>query len=266
MVATVKVKDVLHRVSVLLQDDATQFTRWPEHELVEWLNDGQVAITKFLPAACSRIDVVKLKPGTRQSIETIAAADCKPGDGTTPGVPIYGTQLLDVIRNMGVDGLTPGKAIRIVPRDVKDSQTPMWHTDPNTAGVVSQFTHDPRMPRYYYAIPPVPATPVVWAEIAYTAQPLAIPNTAAAGSEAYKWTDNTSVATIGVADEFVDDLVNYVVARANMKPVNWADNNKAVAFTNLFTGSLNAKVSALTGNNPNLRQLPFAPQPIGEAA
>ena len=29
---------------------------------------------------------------------------------------------------------------------------------------------------------------------------------------------------------------------------------------------MNAKVAAITGNNPNLRTLPFAPQPVGQAA
>ena len=198
------------------------------------------------------MDAVKLKPGSRQSIETIAAADCKPGDGSTPSVPILGTQLLDVIRNMGADGVTPGKAVRIIPRDIKDSQTPLWHQDPNASGVVSMFMFDPQTPRYFYVSPPVPASPVVWAEIAYTAQPIAIPNTAVAGSEAYKW-DGNSTVVISVADEFTEDLVSYCVARANSKPVIWADQNKAVAFMNLFTGSLKAKDTALTGANPNLR-------------
>ena len=72
MASTVLVRDLIRRVSVLLQDTAPQFERWPEQELVDWLNDAQVAITKFLPAACARVDAIRLKPGTRQSIETIA--------------------------------------------------------------------------------------------------------------------------------------------------------------------------------------------------
>ena len=68
-----------------------------------------------------------------------------------------------------------------------------------------------------------------------------------------------------MSDEYIDDLVNYIVARANMKPVEWADGNKAAYFTSLFTGSLNAKVVAVTGNNPNLTRLPFAPEPVGRA-
>lgn len=260
MASTVLVKDVLYRAAVLLQDTAPQCQRWPEHEMVDWLNDAQVAITKFLPAACSRIDVVKLKPGTRQSIEAIAAADCKPGDGSTPAGPIYGTQLLDVIRNMGADGLTPGKAIRITEREVMDSQSPDWHT--LTGPAVRSFMYDPRTPRYYYVTPGVTGT--MWAEHAYTAQPVKIPNTGQVGAELYLFI-GVSTATISIADEYVDDLVNYIVARANMKEVKWADGNKATVFAQMFLTSLNAKVTALTGSNPNLSQLPFAPEPLGRA-
>lgn len=263
MASTVLVKEVLRRVAVLLQDASPQFQRWTEREQVDWLNDAQVAITKFLPAACSRIDAIKLKPGTRQSIETIAGVDCKPGDGSTPGQPIYGTQVLDVIRNMGADGATPGRAIRAVDRDILDSQSPDWHTVAKP--YVSSYMYDPRMPRYFYVTPGVQASGGnVWAEVAYTAQPLRIDNSAATGSEQYRF-DGTSTATISIADEHIDDLVNYVVARANMKDAEWADGNKASAFSQLFVSSLNAKVTALTGNNPNLTRLPFAPEPLGAA-
>lgn len=248
---TVLVRDVLWRVSVILQDTTPQFQAWPERELVHWLNDAQVAITKYLPASNSRVDAVKLAAGTRQSIQAIQPADCLPGDGSTPAAPIYGTQVLDVIRNMGTNGATAGKAVRVVDREVLDSQTPTWHT--LTGAAVSSFMYDPRTPRYFYVSPGVTGT--VWVEIAYTAQPIAIPNTAAAGAEAYLNSGASSTA-ISVADEFTDDLVNYVVARAHSKDSKFADTAKATLHTQLFTASLNAKVTAVSGNNPNLTRLP----------
>ena len=265
MAGTILVKDAIWRISTLLQDVSPQFNRWPEKEIVNWINDAHLAITKFLPAACSRIDAIKLAQGTRQSIETIAAVDCKPGDGTTPAAPVLGTQVLDVIRNMGADGLTAGNSIRLLPdgREVMDSQSPSWHTVTGTA--VAGYMYDPRMPRYFYVTPAVPASPVMWAEVAYTAQPIAIPNTGSAGSELYL-AGGSSTTKISVSDEYIDDLVNYACARAFMKNAQFAANGPAAAnYTSLFTGSLNAKVTALTGNNPNLQRLPFAPEPIGAA-
>lgn len=263
MASTVLVKDALWRVSVLLQDTSPQFQRQPEGELVDWWNDGQVAITKYLPAACSRVDAIKLAPGTRQSIERILAANCKPGDGSTPDTPILGTQLLDLICNMGANGTTPGRSIRPVDRRILDSQTPTWHTITGTA--VASYTHDPRTPRYFFVTPAVPASPAVWVMASFTAQPIMIPNTGTPGAPAYA-KDGGSTTTISIADEFLDDLVNYVMARAHMKEVEWADKAVAQAYTTLFTGSLNAKIEALTGNNPNLKRLPLAPAPLGAAS
>ena len=96
MASTVLVKDVLWRVAILLQDTVPQFQRQPETELVRWLDDAQMAIVKFMPALCSRIDSVLLQPGTRQSIAAIPTTSVIPGDGSTPGATVYGTQLLDV--------------------------------------------------------------------------------------------------------------------------------------------------------------------------
>lgn len=260
---TVLVREVLRRASVLLQDYAPQFQRQPEIEMVDWLNDAQVAIFKFLPLAGSRIDAVKLKPGTLQSIQAIAAADCKPGDGSSPATITVGTQFLRAVNNMGADGLTPGNAVRLCKTADLDSQTPSWRTVTKTA--VASYMYDPTTPRYFEVTPAVPASPAVWVRIAYTAQPVKVPDGGAVGSEIYAASGSSS-QVISVADEHIDDLVNYIVARANMKPVQWADAGKAAAFTAMFTGSINAKVAAIMGNNPNLKALPMAAEPIAQAS
>jgi hypothetical protein len=260
--ATITVRETIQRISTILQDISPQFQRWPETELVNWLNDAHTAITKFLPSANSRIDAIKLQPGTMQSIEAIPAANCKPGDGSVPSVPINGISLLDVICNMGADGATPGKAIRLVDRKTMDGQNPMWHTQTGT--VINSFLYDPETPRYFYVTPGVQGGQNVWVRAAYTAQPIKIPNTGSPGSELYLAT-GTNNTLISISDEYIDDLVNYVVARANMKDAEFADGNKAQVFSGLFLASLNSKVTALTGNNPNLTRLPFAPAPIAAA-
>lgn len=263
MASTILVKDVLWSVSLLLQDLTPQFKRNTENELVDWLNDAQVAITKYLPSACSRMDTIKLVPGTRQSIDAIPAANCLPGDGSTPTAPIYGTQLVSLIANMGPNGTTLGRAIRLIDRKSLDTLDPNWHT--STAAVVTSYSYNPATPRYFFVHPGIPATPAVWVMAAFTAQPIRIPNTGTSGSPLYLKA-GSSTTTISVADEFRDDLVNYCVARAHMKNAEWADPAQAIAYTSMFTGSLNAKVAALTGTNPNLKRLPLAPEPVGAAS
>jgi len=256
MASTILVKDAMWRISVILQDTVPQFSYWPEHELVQWMNDAQAVIAKYLPSSCSRVDVIKLKAGTRQSIESIAAADCKPGDGSVPTQPIYGKMLLDVIRNMGSDGATPGTTIRLIDREVKDGQSPDWHSVAGT-GVVNQYMYDPRTPRYFYVFKAATTAPATWVEIAYTAQPLQIDNSGTLGAERYL-NGGSATDKLTIDDEYVDDIVNYVVARAHMKGSKFGDPAKAASYTSMFTGSLNFKVQALTGNSPKLTMLPLA--------
>lgn len=262
MAGTILVREALRRASFLLSDlTPAQFQRWGQRECVDFLNDAALAIVKFLPTAGSRLDAVKLKPGTRQSIETIAAADCKPGDGLAPAGPILGLNFLHATRNMGADGQTPGRAVRIVDRKMLDAQDPDWHLASRAKTVVSSIAYDPLLPRYFSVTPPVHATTPVWLEFAYNAQPIKVPN---AGGEDYTAT-GTGGPVIPLADEHIDDLVNYLVARSNMNDSEWADANKATFFANLFLTSLNGKVAAVTGTNPNIKRLPFAPQSIGGA-
>lgn len=254
MAATTLAKDVLYRVSVQLTDvpDSTdQFKRWTEKELVAWLNDGQKVIAKYLPASCSRIDAIKLKAGTRQSIELVLAADIHPGDGST-AVDTRGKVLLDIIRGMGADGLTPGRAVRVVSREQLDANVPDWHQE--TGDEVLEFTYDIRTPKYFYVYPGVSGT--FWAEVSWLVNPAEIAYVA--GSMKF---DGASTVVISIDDQYVDDLVNYLLARGHMKDAEAAGNaNLASAHVNLFVSGLNAQAQALTGVNPNLKTLPMTPQ------
>lgn len=264
MAATVLVREVLRRASFLLLDEAPQFARFSERNMVDALNDAHAAIAKYLPLACSRLDSIALAPGTRQSIDTIDAANVKPADGSIPTGPIYGKTLLEVVRNMGATGTAPGAAIRPVSRKLLDLNDASWHT--KTAAAISEFTYNPESPHVFYVNPGVPATGL-WVEIAYTAQPARIPNTGTPGAELYKADGSGAGANtvISVDDEYVDDLTSYVAARLNAAELEWADAAKASAFASLFTQSLNAKVAAMSGANPNLSRLPFSAMPLGAA-
>lgn len=265
MAGTITVREVLRRVSVLLQDNDPQFSRQPETELVDWLNDAQRAIYTFLPSACSRIDAIRLTPGTLQSIESIPVAYCKPGDGSTPIVEVVGAMLLDVVCNMGEDGVTHGAAVRAITdgREVLDTLVPNWHTAKDVT--IINWVYDPRTPRRFYVYPGAHATTPVWVRIALVAEPVVIANTGTPGAELYP-ASGSSTVKISVHDEHVDDLVNYCCARALMKNAQFSTATNAGAFTQMFMGSINAKSQALLGYNPNLKHLPFAPAPIGSAS
>lgn len=267
MPGTIKVKEVIRRISTLMQDSNPQFARMKEVEIVDYLNDAQRAIYTYLPAACSRLDAIKLAPGTLQSIESIPAANCKPGDGSTPATPVIGSLLLDVICNMGSAGTAPGKAVRPLTegRELLDAFDPTWHTKTGTEAV--NYLFDPRMPRHFHVTPGADAVTPIWVRVAYVAQPLLIPNTGTAGAELYANSGSNTTA-ISVHDEHVADLVNYCCARLLMKNAQYsaATGMSAEAYGTLFTSSINAKSVAIMNYNPNLKHLPFAPSPMGAAS
>lgn len=253
MAATLLVRDVLARVSILLQDTVPQYQRWPEAELVNWLNDAQDAIAKYLPAECSLTGAFKLAAGTRQMIEAIPTTDFKPANGVAPTAITYGNRFLAPLRNMGADGLSPGRAIRMVDRDILDSQDPDWHI--RTGTQVASVMFDEMTPRVFWISP---AAAGKWVDIAFLAQPTRIPAGGPPGTPVYPAEGGGAGAatTISISDQNLEELVDYVVARANMKDTNYADASKVAFHSQRFLGSINARVMVATGVNPNLRLLP----------
>lgn len=249
MASTKLVREALAVVSDQLQDTSPQFERYTQDSLVAALNDAQRVLAKYLPSSCSRVDAIKLSPGTRQSIRQIADTDILPGDGSTPAVA-RGMRLISApIRNMGANGATPGRAIRLVERIVLDQSDPTWHT--STARVVTQATYDPQTPKVFYVCPGVPATPDVWIEVPWVVEPAEI-------SPAGTYTVGGGSATkLSVDDTFFDDIVNYVIARAYMKDAEVPGAmSLASAFTQSFVSSINAQAVAAGMPNPKLRALP----------
>lgn len=252
MTASTTVKAFLMRCSVQLNDKAPQFVRWKSEELVEWTNDGQLVIAKFMPHACARVDVIKLKAGTRQSIEAIAAADIKPGDGSVPPAILRGNFVQFISHNMGADGLTPGRSIRIVDRDVLDGTNPGWHLPTKASDRVSNYVFDPRTPKYFWVCPGIAPTATVWVEAAILFDPTKLDSTLDYSADA---NDDT---VLSIDDKYVDDLLNYVLARAYMKDAEAQGSAELVAaHSSMFTSSINAQVKAATGVNPNLKSLPM---------
>lgn len=262
---TILVREAVGRILTLMLDASPAFVQCPERTVIAYLNDAQLAIAKFLPMAGGVKGAIKLKAGTAQSISSVAAADWKPQDGSTPSQPILGIALLGITRNMGSDGATPGKVITIANREQLDRQDDSWHLASRASTVVRSYVHNPLLPLEFDVWPPVHASTPVWVTAEFNAAPLKIPAGGAPGAELYDPT-GSSTETIKLRDEFIDDLVNYTVARLHMQDSDWADATKASFFEGLFLNSLNAKVLISTGTNPNLKRLPFAPDPQGRAA
>jgi hypothetical protein len=69
--------------------------------------------------------------------------------GTKQALADPAFQLIDIKRNMGTDGNTPGRAIRVVTRELMDGMDPNWHAGPRSS-ITQNFIYDPQQPKTYY--------------------------------------------------------------------------------------------------------------------
>lgn len=228
--ATIAVTDIINRAATLLQDPTN--IRWPQAELLDWVNDGQREIALFKPNAFVKNTGVQLAAGTRQTI------------------PTDGVSLVDIVRNLGADGMTSGRAVRVVSREILDSQIPNWHSD-TPSNAVKHFTYTPLDPKHFYVYPPQPDISRGYVEMVYVAYP----------------TNCTLSSTISLDDIYMSALLNYVLYRAYSKDAEFAANAAAASsYYQTFQGILTGKITAEGASNPNVALGPFNPNVPGSGA
>lgn len=180
---TIKASSIITRAATLLHDETGE--RWPESELLKWLNDGQRQIVLLKWDAYTECESVQLDPGTKQSI------------------PSQGLSLIDVIRNMGSDGSTPGKPVMVLPKRVLDYQHQSWHyTDEQDE--IEYFCFDDRSPRRFFVFPPSDGTTYV--ELVYSSSPTDV----AVDDIEDTWTAETEISFGDQIIVTADDSDDYV--------------------------------------------------------
>lgn len=224
---TLTAQSIVDRAEQILQD-ATN-VRWTESELLGWLNDAQRQIALARPDASVTTGNITMATGTKQSL------------------PPAGLRLIDVIRNMGVGGATPGDAIRLVDREILDTQRPGWHAE---VGVTSfkHYVHDARNPKVFYIYPPATGTsPTV--EAIYSVAP----------------TDVAGLANaITLDDIYQNPILDWVLYRAFSKDTEYAANEElAKKHLASFLSALQLKTEVDLATSPNKNAPPFNPNSAG---
>ena len=272
---SVTVDSVIDKVQITLQD--TTGVRWPESELVSWVNDAQREIALLKPDASAVNANVTLAEGTLQTI------------------PSDGNRLLKVIRNTDANGKGQ-RSIRLVKQEVLDSQTPSWH-DENVTGEaahsteVKHYVYNEENPRNYYVYPGT-SSAAVKIDIIYSANPATVitgvPATAwAAGVYTYDAQNDqfvehnqlkykliqtttadaedgpggTDSAThwqlvgrvyLAVPDIYANAVMNYVLYMAYMKDADFAANaQRASTHYQLFNATVMGKSNTDEATSPN---------------
>lgn len=254
------VRDLLRRCSSTLSDTRPQYARHSEVDLVLAARNGVRALCKYMPHVCARTDAVKLDQGTQQTIDLVPAARVKPGDGSDPR-DMWCVQLLDMPRNRGADGESVGRAITVIDRQRLDAMEPNWHASMGDA--VRHFAYNPQQPRHAYVYPGVEGD--VWVDFTWAVLPPVIPAGGAPGVEIYKG-DGDSEQEVGLDDIYEDELWNYIVAYRLLSDKGQSSLSRAMVHAQAFTAAINTTMEQLTGQSPNLKMLPFAPEVPGAAS
>lgn len=216
---TVTAKTIIDKAATQLIDIAG--VRWTRSELLGWLNDGMRQIVLMQPNATNTVVSKQLAAGTRQSL------------------PADGWLLLTITRNMGTNGTTPGRAIRVVSREVMDAFTPDWHTATASA-VTKNYLYDMQDQTAFYVYPPSNGQGYV--ELNYSKQPADL-------------TAETQV--IPIFDVFQGALVDYILYRACSKDAEYAPGLAlAQGYIQTFIAAVGGKEASEVKNTPENALLP----------
>lgn len=230
--------NLISRIQDILQD--TTSIRWPEAELLRYINDAQREVVNLRPESAADHSNVQLVAGTEQTIPDVAL------------------RLIKVVRNMSAAGgsATGKRAIRLVDVDILNTQEPDWH-DPTVTGdaahgtVPKHYIFDEDDPRKYYVYPGVSGNAYV--EIVTARSPTDLSATS---------------STIYIDDIFANALIDYTLFRCYMKDAEFAGNSqRAGTHFGLFSSSLGTGGQAQFSLSPNQdrvvdpRALPVQPPP-----
>lgn len=155
---TILAQDLINDIAEELSDP--DFVTWSSAELLAYLNAATLRVCLLRPDANSSVEAIQLVAGTKQSL------------------PATARRLLDVDRNMGSDGTTPGKIITAVDKKSMDLYNPSWHKD-TAKTYVDHFIYSEKTPKTFYVTPPVHATTAVWVEVDLANNPTEITDAAA---------------------------------------------------------------------------------------
>ena len=197
---------------------------WTKPNHVAFLNDAIRALVLVRPDASSVTADMTLAPGTRQEL---AAGELR---------------LIRVVRNMGTDGSTPGKAVRLGSMDSLDAFNPDWHTA-TAATAIREYMYDEARPDEFWVSPPVHATIAVHVQVMKSVLPAEV--TGYGGSDVLPVDDIYAPA--------LREWCTYLAfSRDSEKTPNW---QRAARHFAAFFNTLQIKMQADMAINPKVRAM-----------
>jgi len=154
--------------------------------------------------------------------------------GTRQCIPPDGYVFISAVRNMGTDGLMPGRSVRPTDRENLDQTDPNWHTE--TSPDAKAYLYDSRNRREFEISPGQPKDGRGSIEIIYAKSP---------DDAKLEVVDDDNMKVPGkitIDDIYEPALVNYVLHRACSKdPASPEDIGKSASYLEMF-------IQMITGN------------------
>lgn len=211
---TVLASTIIGQVRPPLIDTGSQ-PRWSDTELLTYMSDGQRTMVALSPSITAVRVVVQLAAGSRQAI---------PADGHV---------LLDVVRNMGLDGTSPGRAVRIINRELLDAYRPTWTADP-ASPTLQNYIFNPIEPTAFYTYPP--ASGAGFVELLYSQVPPELTATS---------------DPLTIPDLYQTALFYYVMFRAHSKDNDFGSAAQAQNYMALFQSFMGTGRTGDLAESPN---------------
>lgn len=136
-------------------NDKGSTKKWSDSDLTNYLNGALLQLALVRPDATAKTESALLVAGSKQTL------------------PAGGLRLLDVTRNMGTNGTTPGAVVSVADKDSMGLFKSDWHSQAQ-ASEVENYIYDERNPKTYFVSPPVTSSPAVYVEMVYSAIPTAV--------------------------------------------------------------------------------------------
>jgi len=211
------------KVGMLMNDieAGNEFERTTINEIARYIIEACLKIVQLKPTELTRRVSMLLTAGsTRQNMSGAAFKDLA-GEDLSNFTPL---QLLDVSRNMGADGATPGRAIIKIDPAKLDILLPDWHTL-SAEKFIRWAVIDEREPKAFQVCHKAPAT-AHYVELLCSRQPVHTLTKAATSLSA---DDSTADLDADLADELEEAIVEWVTFRALLKDGTSAVNETRAA-------------------------------------
>lgn len=196
------------KVGILMNDleAGYEYERTTISEIVTWIIEACAEIVRLKPTELTeRVSFLLTPSSTRQKLSVTGLVNISSGAAITGMTPL---QLLDVGRNMGADGKTPGNVVIKIEQRVMDGMLPDWHTR-DAEEYIRWAIIDPLERMAFQVCFQAPSTDH-YLEVLFSRQPVhSLVSTATAFGD-----DDLDA---GLSDELDTAIVAYVAARALLK-------------------------------------------------